>query len=399
MKPGPNREATVDAVPRAPEPVAAPFERPEWHAGTPRLWRRILRTILIDACIAVGLLTLGEVAARVIFGPAAYFVFTEDRTGGHPVQSNSMGLRDVEFPLDKPADVRRIVCLGNSTTWGFGEAMAAAWPKQLEAVLRERHPDEHWQVINAAAQGGDLARGREYLRTHAERLRPELVIYGFSASLLSAQPRKEAAAAPAGQSPLAGWRQWAKRAPLWVHNQLHEHSRLYAAADFGLRRNLFRLGVIREGLDKRWGAIFAYAFDVPGVDEAEVRRAYEFVGREFAELKGELDPRGIKLLAVGLPASIDISDSPLDNERGIDKDLARIRPMDEFAAIAAATQTPFVDGRVRLARERAEMLGGGKPWRDLYIPSDYVHLDRDGLRMIAEELAARLEALGWVGGR
>lgn len=73
--------------------------------------------------------------------------------------------------------------------------------------------------------------------------------------------------------------------------------------------------------------------------------------------------------------------------------------MDEFAAIAAATQTPFVDGRVRLARERAEMLGGGKPWRDLYIPSDYVHLDRDGLRMIAEELAARLEALGWVGGR
>ncbi len=396
MKLGAYIETAVDSTAHSPTPVAPPFERAEWNAPTPRLWRRIARAALIDLCIGLVCLVVGEVAARSIFGPGSYFVFTDSRTGGHPVRANSMGLRDAEFALDKPTGLRRIVCLGNSTTWGFGEALEAAWPKQLEALLRKRYPEQSWQVINAAAQGGDLARGREYLRANAHRLQPELVIYGFSASLLSAQPRKEASGTAASAPAATRWKQTLKRLPLWIHNQLHERSRLYAAADFGVRRNLYRLGVIREGLDKRWGAIFAYAFDVPGVDEAEVRRAYAFVGREFAELKAELEPRGIRLMAVGLPASIDISDSPLDNERGIDKRLARIRPLDEFAAICAATQTPFVDGRGRLARERAEMLAGRAPWRDLYIPSDYVHLDRDGLRALAEEVLAGLESLGWL---
>src|ERR1700678_3726131 len=54
---------------------------------------------------------------------------------GVPVSINSHGLRDREYSLQKPADVYRIVMLGDSTTLGWGVPEEQTVAKVLEREL------------------------------------------------------------------------------------------------------------------------------------------------------------------------------------------------------------------------------------------------------------------------
>jgi hypothetical protein len=45
---------------------------------------------------------------------------------------NSLGMRDAEFPRRKPPGVVRILCMGDSTTFGMSERLEDSWPKALE---------------------------------------------------------------------------------------------------------------------------------------------------------------------------------------------------------------------------------------------------------------------------
>ncbi len=57
------------------------------------------------------------------------------------IHIDSHGLRGPDRPLSRAAGVRRILCLGDSITWGEGiEADADAWPARLEAELDRREP-------------------------------------------------------------------------------------------------------------------------------------------------------------------------------------------------------------------------------------------------------------------
>ena len=58
---------------------------------------------------------------------------------------NSLGFRDSEHPLAKPADTIRIVALGNSFTYGVGADFAATYLAQVERRLNER-PGHHRRV-------------------------------------------------------------------------------------------------------------------------------------------------------------------------------------------------------------------------------------------------------------
>lgn len=64
---------------------------------------------------------------------------------------NALGFRTPDLPFDKPEGVRRIVCLGGSTTFD-GQTDAETWPARLESRLRER--GIHAEVINL---GVDMA--------------------------------------------------------------------------------------------------------------------------------------------------------------------------------------------------------------------------------------------------
>jgi hypothetical protein len=51
-------------------------------------------------------------------------------------ETNSFGLRDVEFSLAKPEGTLRIVCLGDSVTYGAGVPFDETYEQQLERALK-----------------------------------------------------------------------------------------------------------------------------------------------------------------------------------------------------------------------------------------------------------------------
>lgn len=89
---------------------------------------------------------------------------------------NSMGYKDLEFPLSKPEGEFRIVCVGGSTTYTTAVAdTRASYPKCLEAALHQRGRTTV-RVINAGAEGWTSYEALINVAFRIVDLEPDLVI-------------------------------------------------------------------------------------------------------------------------------------------------------------------------------------------------------------------------------
>ena len=94
------------------------------------------------------------------------------------IENDSEGYRGPEraYRDDQDDAVYRILCVGDSVTFGFNVDQADAYPRQLEALLRQRHPGRHIEVVNAGVPGWSWVQGLRFLEAYGLRLRPDLVI-------------------------------------------------------------------------------------------------------------------------------------------------------------------------------------------------------------------------------
>jgi lysophospholipase L1-like esterase len=379
------------------------FSNPKWNERTPHLRRRILRMVLLDLLILALLLPIGEGLVRVLAPETARLLYSTELTGGYPIERNSLGLRDREFPTTRPASELRLICLGDSTTFGTGVAGEHTYPKQLEQLLNARGTNPSYLVINGGGQGNTVQRAIRFVESTGLELDPSVVILGFAPSVIGATVRQESAAvASAGErrgqqrpSLLQRASNWMRRAALSVHVQLHR-TYLYTFIDANIRKRLYQLGILQDRMDKRSGAVFAYAFDVPGVPLEEIETSYSVYAECLAQLEEILDERGVPFIVMGIPSRFNLSDRGWDNERGFDLTKTRIVPLDRVARYCAELGIPFVDLRPRLRREREAMLSGDKPFDALYTPMDYTHLNSTGLRIAAEEILKCIDDHGWL---
>lgn len=345
--------------------------------------RAVIRTALLDLLLLAVLVTAGELGLRLFYPAARRHVYSQTLTGGHPILMNSHGLRDVEFPADPPAGQRRILCLGDSTTFGAGIAAEETYPKQLEQLLNAESGDQNWLVINGGGQGASISDLAKFMREKGLAFRPERVTLAFSPTMVGAAGQGESsAAAPAAPETLS---RRLHGALMSVHVKLHA-SYLYVLTDALLRGGLYRMGVLRDRMDHPHGAQIAYAFDVPGIDRQQVEQSYGVLEAELAQLKQQLEEEKIPLAVLIIPSRFRISDSPRDNERGYDLKKIRIEPTDRVAEMCLKLGIPFVDLRKALGERRQAMLRKELPWDNLYVPGDYAHLNPAGMRVAAEEL-------------
>jgi hypothetical protein len=90
---------------------------------------------------------------------------------------NSLGYRNDEFPVEKPAGVYRIVALGGSTTYTEKvKDNAKTFTAQLENVLRGQYGYQGVQVINAGVPGYNTWESLINLEFRVLDLNPDLVI-------------------------------------------------------------------------------------------------------------------------------------------------------------------------------------------------------------------------------
>jgi lysophospholipase L1-like esterase len=153
-----------------------------------------------------------------------------------PVTTNERGLR-YDVPVGpKPARAFRVLCVGDSVTFGFRVPMVFAkrpadrhpdwlpYPARLEKALRAANPDRLVEVLPLAVPGYSSHQGRAWLRRDIAELRPDVVtlLFGWNDIGLRAAPDRQAMATDApsvaaravlsrSQALLHAWR-WAHRA-------------------------------------------------------------------------------------------------------------------------------------------------------------------------------------------
>jgi lysophospholipase L1-like esterase len=95
------------------------------------------------------------------------------------VSINALGFRGPELAAEKPADVFRVLCLGDSWTFGANVGQEETYPRQLEARLQERYSGARLEVWNLGVLGYSSYQGRELLERRAIAWQPDLVVVAF----------------------------------------------------------------------------------------------------------------------------------------------------------------------------------------------------------------------------
>lgn len=97
-------------------------------------------------------------------------------------QINSYGLRDKEYPLEKPKDVYRILMLGDSYTFGIGNNLEDIFSKVLEKDLNAKSKEKKIEVINGGCSSYSPLLEYLFLIYKGLALNPDLVILNYDIS-------------------------------------------------------------------------------------------------------------------------------------------------------------------------------------------------------------------------
>lgn len=93
---------------------------------------------------------------------------------------NSRGLRDKDYPYAKPQGSRRILCLGDSFTFGYGVEADQTFADVLERALNtDGEDDGTWEVINAGVPGTGTAHQLAYFSLEGYKYDPDFVLLSF----------------------------------------------------------------------------------------------------------------------------------------------------------------------------------------------------------------------------
>jgi len=93
------------------------------------------------------------------------------------IETNSFGLRDDEITVPKPDGDVRIICLGESTTFGAGVQQNETYAQVAEQVLNDNAPpDQRFDVINAGLSASTSFQAWQWLRRYGESLNPDVIV-------------------------------------------------------------------------------------------------------------------------------------------------------------------------------------------------------------------------------
>ncbi len=181
--------------------------------------RTIIKIINIMLFYALLSLIFFEVALRLLnyfppFKPTSYPIETRENAmgikanlnlpeqdyEGHKggtikmpqLKTNHLGQRNDEYSIKKPAEEYRVLCLGDSYTFGWGVKRGETWPDILEYRLQKKM-GKPINVINGGRPGRDARGNLNYLLKEGLNLDPDVVIYMILTSDVTREIKYQAA--------------------------------------------------------------------------------------------------------------------------------------------------------------------------------------------------------------
>ncbi len=98
---------------------------------------------------------------------------------GADVSINSLGIREKELSTEKAPNTYRLLCLGDSVTFGYGTENDRTYVRVLESLLREHRPNQRFEAINAGIGGFSTLQELLFLKEVGLKFKPDLVIVAF----------------------------------------------------------------------------------------------------------------------------------------------------------------------------------------------------------------------------
>jgi lysophospholipase L1-like esterase len=96
------------------------------------------------------------------------------------VELDSEGFREDELPARKDPGALRVVCLGDSWTFGANVDVERTYPRRLAALLRAARPGRRVEVLNLGVLGYSSFQGRRLLERRALALEPDVVVIAYA---------------------------------------------------------------------------------------------------------------------------------------------------------------------------------------------------------------------------
>lgn len=94
------------------------------------------------------------------------------------VEINSRGLRDREYPYEKPHDVYRILIIGDSFVEGVHVTQGTTYEALLELSLNESQ-EQRIEILNGGVSRYGTTNALAFLEKEGLQYQPDLVIYAF----------------------------------------------------------------------------------------------------------------------------------------------------------------------------------------------------------------------------
>ncbi len=340
-------------------------------------------SVLLAALLALATFA-AEISLRFL-APSLEFAYAspmDARRGygvtlGHRFVLNSLRIRERELPLPAPAGEFRILCLGDSITFGYGLAAESAWPKMLEKSLQGKHPEQQWFCVNGAGNAATTHQALAFYGDAARRFGARLVILGFCMNDVCPRGFKSDlshATASAAASSLLAWR--------------YELRRSYLFAGLDLAAGEAYKSYLLPTAGKSWLEAYPYQLNSLGMT-GEAGRAWRDTLASLDQLQQEVTADGAQLAVAAFPYQFQVSDDPRDNPYRLDRKRIRIDPFEKLHTFCDERGIPFVDLRVVFAAARTEMLVGNRTWNDLFL--DYCHPNQAGQQLAGETIAEALE--------
>ncbi len=273
--------------------------------------------------------------------------------------SNSLGFRSPEFTLEKPAGTTRIVCFGDSSTFGIGARMEDTWPFQLDEQLnssfefattdnsRRRNASPRFQVINAGVPGYTSHQGLQHVRQEIDRLQPDIVFASYANN------------------------------DFWTWDNTTDADHADRLQRFSIRRTLLRSRAVQlldeaihppqQAASQEWAASATNSYFIPNGEWIQ-RVPLDAFRANIESMAGLCAEREVPLILVLWP------DQPLAAGRWS----IRLDYHDLMRRIAAERGLGIADVTRAFQQNR--------PWSvQSYVPNDIVHVDRYGNQLAAME--------------
>lgn len=280
-----------------------------------------------------------ELVCRGIFPQYKSLYHDKGITGGIPFTLNSVGLRDREI---KDKTSKRILCLGDSVTFGTQTRLEDTYPKVLETYFG-------YEVINGGLPDANTKIEYEYLVDNGLKFHPDIVILMVTLNdiggALKDRPNLQ------------------RRKKLDIGNIrwfLRSKSYLFCFVELGMLRFIYHSGIKkyptiesekRELLcfsdNKGWNVIFGY----------------------LIKIRDLLEQEKINFMVVVCPYEFQVK----DNFFNINLKNFTVNPQKRLSNFCQKNKITFLD-LLPILKESGE---------SLYFPLDYCHLNSRGHRLVA----------------